>query len=92
MLAHYVEIRKRAQATGRRVLEFGLGDEWGALCEFLEVEVPPHPYPRENEGGDWIEKMRERARIRAKAAAFKLVSVGLPVAVLGLGVVFGVWF
>ncbi len=63
------------------MLEFGLGDGWGALCEFLEVEVPDCPYPRENEGGDWILKMRERARMRAKAAAFKFASVGLPVAV-----------
>ncbi len=63
------------------MLEFGLGDGWGALCEFLEVEVPDCPYPRENEGGDWILKMRERARMRAKAAAFKFASVSLPVAV-----------
>ena len=91
MLAHYVEIQKHAQATGRRVLEFGLGDEWGALCEFLDVEVPPHPYPRENEGSGWIEKMRERARLRAKAAAIKLVGLCLPIAVLGLGVVLGAW-
>ena len=91
MLAHYEEIRKHAQATGRRVLEFGLGDEWGALCEFLDVEVPPHPYPRENDRSDWIEKMHERARLRAKAVAIKLVGLCLPIAVLGSGVVLGVW-
>ena len=91
MLTHYEEIRKHSQATGRRVLEFRLGDEWGALCEFLDVEVPPHPYPRENGGSDWIEKMHERAWLRAKAAAIKFVGLCLPIAVLGLGVVLGVW-
>lgn len=87
MRAHYAEIRNHAQETGRRVLGFGLGDEWGPLCEFLEVGIPDYPYPEENEGGDWILKMHERARIRAKAAAFKFVRVALPVAVL----VFGAW-
>ena len=82
MRAHYAEIRKHGQVTGRRVLEFDLGDEWGALCDFLEVAVPDHPYPRENEGGDWILKMRERARMRAKAAAVKFVRGALPVAVV----------
>ena len=87
MRAHYAEIRKHAQDTGRRVLEFELDDEWGALCEFLEVKVPDGPYPRENEGGDWILKMHERARMRAKAAAFKFAGAVLPIAVL----VFGAW-
>ena len=67
------------------MLEFNLGDEWGVLCEFLEVGAPNSPYPRENEGNDWILKMRERARLRAMAAACRFVSVGLPIAVLAFG-------
>lgn len=85
MHAHYALIREHAQRTGRPVLEFHLGDGWDVLCEFLEVEAPHDPYPRENEGDDWILKMRERARIRATAAAFRFVSVGLPIAVLAFG-------
>lgn len=85
MRAHYARIRDHAQKTGRPVLEFNLGDEWAVLCEFLEVGAPNHLYPRENEGDDWILKMRERARIRAMAAAFRFVSVGLPIAVLAFG-------
>lgn len=85
MRAHYAGIRDHAQKTERPILEFNLGDEWGVLCEFLEVGIPDYPYPRENEGGDWILKMRERARMRAMAAAFRFVSVGLPIAVLAFG-------
>lgn len=59
------------------MLEFGLRDEWGALCELLEVGVLDHPYPRGNEGGDWILKMCERAW---KAAAVRFFRGGLPVA------------
>lgn len=87
MCAHYAEIRIHAEKSGRRVLEYGLGDGWGALCEFLEVEVPDGAYPWENTGGDWIVKMHGRARMRAQAAAFRFFCVGLPVAVF----VFGVW-
>lgn len=85
MRAHYSEIRDIARNTDREVLEFQLGDEWEALCKFLEVEVPTHPYPRENEGGNWILKMRERARLRAKAAAYKFARYALPVTILGVG-------
>ena len=85
MRTHYARIRDHAQKTGRPVLEFNLGDEWGVLCEFLKVGIPNYPYPRENEGNDWILKMHERARIRAMAAIFRFVSVGLPIAVLAFG-------
>lgn len=86
MRAHYSEIRDIARRSGGEVLEFQLGDEWEALCKFLKVEVPCHPYPRENEGGNWILKMRERASLRAKAAAYKFARFALPVAIVGLGV------
>ena len=86
MYVHYSEIRNLAQQREAKILEFRLGDEWGPLCEFLEVDVPDHPYPRENEGGNWILKMKQRARLRAKAAAYKFLCLSLPLAVLSLGV------
>lgn len=85
MRAHYSEIRDIARKMGREVLEFQLGEEWEPLCKFLDVGVPSSPYPRENEGGNWIPKMRERARLRAKAAAYKFAYFVLPVAIVGLG-------
>lgn len=39
MRVHYSEIRNLAQQREAKILEFGLGDEWGPLCEFLEVDV-----------------------------------------------------
>ena len=86
MRTHNEEIRKIARTTGRQVLELGLGDGWQPLCAFLEVEVPGHAYPRENEGGNWILKMHERARMRARAAASKLLLAAAPYAVFGLGI------
>ncbi|MCJ1404214.1 hypothetical protein MMC11_007439 [Xylographa trunciseda] len=86
MRAHYAEMREAAKKRGREVLEYGLGDGWGPLCSFLEVEVPKHAYPRENEGGDWIRKMRERARLRGKAAVYKFLRFGLPLALFGCGI------
>ena len=88
MLAHYEEIRAMANQSGRKVLEFGFADGWGPLCTFLDVDVPSNPYPRENEGGDWIVKMRERARLRGRAAAGRL----LRAASMGMAVGLGIWW
>lgn len=88
MHTHYQEIRRIAHSTGRPVLELGLGDGWQPLCGFLEVGVPAHPYPRENEGGGWILKMHERAKMRGKAAAGKFLLLAAPHLVFG----FGVWW
>lgn len=88
MHAHYTEVRNIAQQTGRPVLEIGLGDGWEPLCGFLGVDVPPHPFPRMNEGGDWILKMHERARLRARAAARKFFRFGLPLTILGLALLY----
>ena len=86
MRAHYSEIRNLAQQREAKILEFNLGDEWEHLCEFLNVDIPDHPYPRENEGGNWILKMKERARMRAKAAACKFLRLSLPITIFSLGV------
>ena len=88
MRAHYLLIRNIAQETGRQVLEFQLGDEWDPLCEFLEVDVPCHPYPRVNEGGNWILKMHQRAHQRAIAVVSRFFRFALPMTAIGLAV----WF
>lgn len=84
MLAHYAEIRGLAQQQGRPVLEMQMGGGWEPLCGFLDVAVPPLPYPKMNDGGNWVLKMRERARLRAKAAMSRFWGTALPVAMAGL--------
>ncbi|MCJ1350953.1 MAG: hypothetical protein MMC33_000935 [Icmadophila ericetorum] len=86
MVAHYDEIRRLAKEQGREVLEFHLTDGWAPLCRFLEVDVPGYPYPRMNEGGDWILKMKHRARGRLWVALTKLFWGMLPVTVTGCGI------
>ncbi|KAL9127028.1 MAG: hypothetical protein Q9217_004017 [Psora testacea] len=86
MLAHYAEIRDRAQQQGRQVLEMELSDGWEPLCSFLEVVVPPFPYPKMNDGGNWVLKMRERARLRAKAATSRFLGTALPVVMAGVAI------
>lgn len=44
--AHYSEINRIALATGRKILEFNIGDGWEPLCTFLNTDVPDCPYPR----------------------------------------------
>jgi len=73
---------------GARSVGVSAWDEWEPLCNLLEVDVPGHPYPRENEGGNWILKMRQRADLRAKAAGYRFGCFALPLAVFG----FGFWF
>ncbi|KAI4190722.1 MAG: hypothetical protein L6R41_000584 [Letrouitia leprolyta] len=68
MKRHYDEVRSCAKIQGRRVLEMRLGDGWGPLCEFLEVEIPREAYPRENTSDGFIPKMKERARLRLLAS------------------------
>ena len=88
MHEHYLEIRSIAERTGRPVLEMGLGDGWAPLCAFLGVDVPLHPFPRMNEGGDWLLKMRRRSQLRAQAAALRFVRFSLPLAIAGMGALY----
>ena len=83
MIRHYDMVRACAKAEGREVLEAELDDGWEPLCRFLEVEVPPGPYPRENEGGGFIPKMHERARLRLQAVAKKWLRAGSLIGVSG---------
>ena len=76
MIRHYEMVRACAKAQQREVLEAQLDDGWEPLCRFLEVDVPPEPYPRENEGGGFIPKMHERARLRLQAVGRKWLKAG----------------
>ncbi|KAG7008210.1 hypothetical protein G7Y79_00006g018300 [Physcia stellaris] len=71
MRRHYEDVRACAKAQGREVLELQLGDGWQKLCAFLEVPVPEQDYPVENDGGNFIPKMKERARLRMRAVALR---------------------
>lgn len=42
----------RALVPKDRLLELHLGDGWGPLCKFLEVERPEVEYPRGNTASD----------------------------------------
>ncbi|KAL8785246.1 MAG: hypothetical protein Q9195_008719 [Heterodermia aff. obscurata] len=75
MIKHYKEVRACAEAQGREVLELQLGDGWHRLCKFLDVPVPDHAYPRENDGNNFIPKMKERARLRMQAVALRWLKV-----------------
>ncbi|KAI1082310.1 P-loop containing nucleoside triphosphate hydrolase protein [Whalleya microplaca] len=46
----------REAAKGRKFLEYQPGDGWAPLCEFLGLDVPEDPYPRDD---DWVEYKRE---------------------------------
>lgn len=83
MEQHYEEVRECAKIQGREILELQLGDGWNKLCGFLKVPVPGDPYPKENDGNDFIPKMRERARLRMRAVAWKWLKMGSIVLALG---------
>lgn len=72
METHSAQIRNIAQRD-LEILELSLGDEWKPLCRFLKVDILQRPYPRENEGRGWILRMRQRARMRARASLSKFL-------------------
>ena len=85
MEAHYGNIRRLAKEQDRQPLEFDLHDGWEPLCRFLEVAVPDYPYPRMNEGGDWVLKMKYRARQRLWVCVQKALFRALPLVIIGCG-------
>lgn len=54
------ERRIRALVPAERLLEFRAEQGWGPLCDFLGVPGPPEPYPRDNTGGDFHERVGRR--------------------------------
>ena len=62
---YYCDVRAAARARGRPVLEFGLGEGWGPLCQFLGREVPEgKEFPRANEEKVILEFWRRERRRR----------------------------
>ena len=82
MRKHYEEVRACAKDQGRDILELQLGDGWPKLCKFLDVPVPEHAYPRDNDSSSFIPKMKERARLRMRAVALRWLKVVLMATIL----------
>lgn len=74
----------RAAVPAERRLEYRVGDGWAPLCEFLGMEVPDLPFPRENDAGAHDEEAKARTRL-IWVNGLKFV---VPVVVLGLAVAF----
>ena len=88
MKKHYEEVRLCARTHGRDVLEMQLGDGWHQLCAFLKVPIPEEPYPRVNDGDDFLSVMRKKAALRVRAVALRGLQVGCMVATLSFATQF----
>lgn len=88
MKKHYEEVRMCARTHGRDVLEMQLGDGWHQLCDFLKVPIPQEPYPRLNDGTDFVSIMRKVAASRVQAVALRGLKVGCIVATLSFATQF----
>jgi hypothetical protein len=62
---HRHEAEVLATAPAERLLVYPVGSGWAPLCDFLGVEVPDEPYPRENSRRDFA----EHAHAMVEAAA-----------------------
>lgn len=79
---YYSDVRAAVPAEQR--LEYRVGDGWEPLCEFLGVDVPDVPFPRENDAGEHDGEAKARTRL-IWVNGLKVV---VPVLVLGLAVGF----
>ncbi|KAJ5662714.1 hypothetical protein N7462_011640 [Penicillium macrosclerotiorum] len=59
--AHYRDVRAAVPPEQR--LEYKMGDGWKPLCDFLGVEVPDVPFPRENDATTHSEEAKARTRL-----------------------------
>ena len=41
----------KAVVPAAQLLVYRVGEGWEPLCQFLETEVPPLPFPHENKAG-----------------------------------------
>ncbi|ORY69830.1 uncharacterized protein BCR38DRAFT_93701 [Pseudomassariella vexata] len=67
--AHNELVREEAARTGRKFLEYGVGQGWRPLCDFLGVEVPDKPYPRTDDWMGYKKMVEEKKRKEADAGA-----------------------
>ena len=81
----YAEVR-RLVPEGRR-LEWKLEEGWEPLCRFLGKEVPDEPFPRVNDGQDFVERVQIMRRLAWKQIAGKF----LPWVLFAGTAVFGIY-
>lgn len=55
---HYAFIRRAVRPERR--LEYKLGDGWGPLCQFLDLQVPNMPFPRVNDAKDHKRRLNSK--------------------------------
>ncbi|KAJ5117121.1 hypothetical protein N7526_011230 [Penicillium atrosanguineum] len=77
---YYADVRAAVPAEQR--LEYRVGDGWEPLCEFLKVDIPDVPFPRENDAGEHDGEAKARTRL-IWANGLKVM---VPILVLGLAV------
>ena len=51
---HTAEVQ--SEISSDRLLTFDVSDGWGALCEFLDVEVPDIPFPKTNSSKAFVDE------------------------------------
>ena len=70
----YVTVRKLVPKN--RLLEYQIGEGFDRLCEFLEVDKPPFPYPVTNEGAAFKERSSIRLKLAIRRGASNMVLTG----------------
>jgi Sulfotransferase domain len=59
MVAHEEQVKREVPAE--RLLVWEVGEGWGPLCEFLEVDVPDEPMPHANDRGTFLGRVMDGA-------------------------------
>lgn len=78
---YYDEVRRLVPPE--RLLEYRVGEGWGRLCEFLEVEVPEEEFPHVNDSRGFVERCRGRMRAQWGNVAVRWLAYGVGVAGIG---------
>ena len=63
-----------------QLFEYQIGEGWDRLCEFLEVDQPPFPYPVTNEGAAFKERNWLRFKLAVRRGAPRMIYTGAVVA------------
>ena len=83
-LDHNERVRNSIPAS--QLLEYGLGDGWAPLCEFLGVPVPDKPYPKSNSAAE-LEHLEEgELAENIWSTTKKLLGYATSLVAVGLGV------
>lgn len=73
--SYYREVR--AAVPPERRLEYRIGDGWGPLCRFLDVDVPDLPFPRDNHSASHAQEAKARVRLLWSTAGKTVLPVVL---------------